>query len=128
MKSHKARAMDAAVAAGWQVGNSEWHDPHTHKSYDLFGFIDFLIFRPQSGQTGAVQATSANGGNVAARVKKCLESEMLPIVLSTGWIVEVWGVRDFAVEDGSAILARHFELTDSGRTVTAYEGSEVLDF
>lgn len=55
---------------------------------DLFGFIDILAI-DRCGNVLAVQATSKS--NMAARVKKIGESELIDHVRKAGWSIEVWG-------------------------------------
>lgn len=112
---------------GYQIGDCESRDPWSGKTYDLFAIVDLLAFDPVRKQTVAVQVTDGDsGGHVSKRVKKCLESPMLPICLAGGWQFEVWGVRDVEVRDGSPVSARYFEINEDGTRVVAFEGSQVL--
>ena len=98
-----------------------------HQTRDLLGFIDLLGYRV--GETVGLQVTSANGGNVSARTKNCLnETNAIAACLRANWKIEVWGVRDVPIANGSFAATRHFLLeTDAdGEHVTAYEGSQIL--
>ena len=75
--------------AGYTVAIVERWCSFTRKRYDLFGMFDLLAVRP--GETLAVQTTS--GSNVAARVKKIGDSDLIGAVRDAGWLVHVHGWR-----------------------------------
>ena len=76
---------------GWTVDVTERWIPGMNVRKDFLGFVDLIALR--GGETLAVQATSDNGGNMAARVAKIKASPNLPIVLAAGWAVCVLGWR-----------------------------------
>jgi hypothetical protein len=125
-KSHKARAKEMLEALGWQVADVEVPSRYSQVTNDLFGFIDLLAVSARG--TLAVQVTSCSGGNVSSRTKKAMDEPRLVECLRANWQVEVWGVRDADVKDGSAVLARHFALErdEEGEHVVAYDGSQIL--
>jgi hypothetical protein len=127
-KSHKAQAMELAERAGFKPHNSEWHNPFTHTSYDLFGFIDFVAFDPIGKRTLAVQACSAGGSargsDVQTRVKKCLLAPELADCLSVNWLVEVWGILNDPRQSGATVRAVRFKFDAIGQPA-AFKGSEI---
>lgn len=122
--THKHRALQKLEALGWLVADVEKWIAQAKRRIDLFGCIDLLAIR--ESETLGVQVTSDSGGNVAAHVDKMLAEPRLVDCLRAGWKVELWGVRNQSVRDGSFARARVFELTNGGKTVAVYQGSDVL--
>lgn len=123
MATHKYRAQQMLEALGWTVADVEKHLRHTFVTQDLFGFADLIAFDDE--WTLLLQVTSP--ANVAARVKKCMDEPVLRKWLAQKKrLAEVWGVRDQAARDGSAVLARSLEI--AGEDLVAYEGSQVVEF
>lgn len=60
---------------------------------DLFGFADVLAVHPRDSIFLLVQATSDNGGNVSARVKKVMANANARCWLKAKGLVEVHGWR-----------------------------------
>lgn len=76
--------------AGWPlVEVVEHHGRHTARTHDLWGWCDILAVGPQG--ILAVQTTSDNGGNVAARVRKVTESDTVAPVREAGIAIHVHG-------------------------------------
>lgn len=75
--------------AGYTVAIVEHWNSFTRRRHDLFGMFDLLAVRP--AETLAVQTTS--GSNVAARMRKLSESELIGAVREAGWVVHVHGWR-----------------------------------
>jgi hypothetical protein len=86
------RSLAALRADGWQCAVVEKWNPHAKIRQDLWGFIDVIALR--EGVTLAVQATSYS--NVAARVTKIGESELVAAVRAAGWriVVHGWHKKD----------------------------------
>ena len=89
MASPTERTLAALRADGWWPEVVEKWIPRARIRKDLWSFCDILALK--DGQILAVQCTS--GSNVAARVKKITECELLPMVRACGIAVEVWGWR-----------------------------------
>ena len=121
--THKHRAVQKLEALGWQVADVEKWIAQAKRRIDLFGCLDLLAVR--DGETLGVQVTSPP--NVGAHVTKMLAEPRLVDCLRAGWRIELWGVRNQSVRDGSFALARVFELTNGGKTVAVYQGSDVLE-
>ncbi len=64
-------------------------NPHARKRQDLFGCIDVLAVG--FGDTVGVQATSHNGGNVAARVRKVADADAVDHLRDADWTLLVHG-------------------------------------
>lgn len=126
MKStHKHRAVQKLEALGWLVADVEKFHAHARRRMDLFGLVDLLAIRDD--ETLGLQVTSDAGGNVAAHVTKMLAEPRLVDCLRAGWRVELWGVRNRSVRDGSFALTREFCLTNGGKQIAVYQGSSVLE-
>lgn len=63
--------------------------PFSRRRIDLWGIVDIMAVHPGAGVL-AVQATSGNGGNHAARRDKAMENENLPTILEAGVQFELW--------------------------------------
>lgn len=120
--THKHRAVQKLEALGWLVADVEKYHAFARRSFDLFGCLDLLAIR--AGETLGVQVTSPP--NVGAHVTKMLAEPRLVDCLRAGWRIELWGIRNQSVRDGSFALARVFELTNGGKQVSVYQGSDVL--
>lgn len=122
--THRQRGVDLLRAYGWDVEVVEhWERPPGRPPYrkDLMGFADLLAMRP--GETLAVQITSP--ANVAAHVRKLMGIRAVGVCLLAGWAVEIWGMRDRPLEDGSAVMLRSFYLTEAG-TLAVARGVSIL--
>lgn len=90
------RSLDWLQERGFIAGSVEKWIPNTPITVDFLGFID-IIALAEDGETWAIQATSDNGGNVAARVRKIEETEDLAAALARvrkcGWKLVVFGWR-----------------------------------
>lgn len=86
--SPTARSLAALRAEGYLAAVVERRLPRGFITQDLFGVADLIAVRPGSPVL-LVQCTSSS--NAAARVAKVLASEALPMLLSAGVAVEVWG-------------------------------------
>lgn len=86
-----ARTLKVLKAEGWNCWKVEGYNHWTKQRRDLYGMFDYLALK--TGRLVGVQITS--GSNHAARVKKILANDMLPIWLSTGQGAEVrsWSKR-----------------------------------
>lgn len=84
------RTLRKLRADGWLVAVVEKWNPAVKRRVDLFGVVDVLALRGE--ETLAVQATSDNGGNVSARVKKIADHESTPAIRAAGWgfVVHGW--------------------------------------
>ena len=82
--SPTVRSLQKLRAEGWTAEKVErpWN-PYTKRTQDLFGFADIIAFNGL--ETILVQTTSGDGGNLSARVKKILASD----------IARTWIVSDF---------------------------------
>lgn len=89
-RSPMARTIDHFRALGYTVDVTERRVGPVSK--DLFGFVDALAIKRD--ETIALQATSAS--NVASRVKKITEHELVGAVREAGWRILVvgWDHRD----------------------------------
>lgn len=67
----------------------EHYNCFTKRRHDLFGFADIIALG--DGMIMVVQTTTRS--NIAARIQKIRASDLLPIVLKAGIIVEVHGWR-----------------------------------
>lgn len=85
------RTLAALRERGYVPAITERWNPWARIRQDLYGFIDVLALHPETGETLAVQTTSAS--NVSARVAKIAKHENLPIVRRAGWRIEVHGWR-----------------------------------
>jgi hypothetical protein len=63
-------------------------------SYDVLGLGSYSDNRYRFTQAILVQCTSDNGGNFAARLKKCRDNPLTAQLLARGVRCEVWGWRD----------------------------------
>lgn len=63
---------------------------HGPRTFDLFGFLDYIALHPDRNVTAGVQATSA--GNMASRKRKILEHENYPLV-SSKWEICLIGFK-----------------------------------
>lgn len=89
-------------------------NPHARVRQDFRGFIDLIELG--EGETIGWQATSDNGGNVSARVKKIQSHPNLAGVLAAGWQVYVIGWRKVKVKRGGKSVKwepRIVEVTES---------------
>lgn len=120
--THKYRALQKLEALGWQVADVEKWIAQAKRRIDLFGCLDLLAIR--EGETLGVQVTSP--ANVGAHVTKMLDEPRLVDCLRAGWKVELWGVRNTSVRDGSFAVTREFCLARGGQQLAVYQGSSVL--
>lgn len=81
------RSLALLREAGMLVTVVERWNPHARIRQDLFGCIDLLGLA--DGKTVGVQTTSKS--NMAARVKKIVESEAYPHMVRAGWDIIVHG-------------------------------------
>lgn len=67
------------------------HRLHDGTTKDLFGFVDILCVHKTEGDVVVVQTTSRS--NISARIKKIMDSELLPVVRNAGFyiLVQGWG-------------------------------------
>jgi hypothetical protein len=82
-----ARSLAELRKRGYLAGVVERHNVFSRKKSDLFGFLDVVAVR--DGEILGIQATS--GSNVSARIAKIRAAAELPIVLSSGMRIAVWG-------------------------------------
>lgn len=120
--THKHRAREKLEALGWLVGDVEKWVPQSKKRIDLFGIIDLVAIR--EGKTLGLQVTSPS--NVGSHVTKMLDEPRLVDCLYADWLIELWGVRNTSVRDGSFAVTRQFKIIDRGKRVAAYRCSSVL--
>ena len=85
-ESPTSRTLAVLREQGYTVAVVEKWNPHARIRQDLFGFIDILAIKRD--ETLAVQATASG---VSARLKKIMDSELLPRVREAGWTIQIWG-------------------------------------
>jgi len=85
-ESPTSRTLAVLREQGYTVAIVEKWNPHARIRQDLFGFIDILAIKRD--ETLAVQATASG---VSTRIKKIMDSELLPKVREAGWKIQVWG-------------------------------------
>jgi carbonic anhydrase len=85
--SPTARTLRDLRADGWTAEVVERWIPGANIRSDLFGFVDIVAVR--GAETLGVQATS--DANVAARVRKIADSELVGVVREAGWRLAVVG-------------------------------------
>jgi hypothetical protein len=115
--SPTARTLAFARKRGWDIGVVEQRIPRTFITRDLFGFIDLVAMDDQPGLL-AIQATSDNGGNAAARCAKIVDDEHRPAAvrwLSSGLRLEVWAFG----KRGAAGTAKRWRLRRQRATLEA---------
>lgn len=86
------RALAELRKLGFTAAVVEKWNPHAHIRQDLFGCIDIIAVFPGFGIL-AVQATSGEGGNHAARRAKAISEPRLRKWLESGGRFEVWSFR-----------------------------------
>ena len=74
---------------GYRAAVVEKWNPHAKIRQDLFGCIDVVAVG--NGETVGIQATSDNGGNVAARCRKIADAEAVGDLREAGWRLLVHG-------------------------------------
>lgn len=89
--SPTARSLKLLRSRGYLAGVVEQTVPKTFIKRDLYGFIDILAIHPDTGETLAVQTTSAD--NVSHRARKIGDHENLPTVRAAGWTLHIHGWR-----------------------------------
>jgi len=92
--SPTARTLQRCRKFGWIAAVVEKWIPQTGRRLDVWGFGDILAVDDKPGAL-LIQATSDNGGNVAARVHKICGECAVPaaIWLAAGNRIETWGWR-----------------------------------
>lgn len=85
--NHNPRTMRRLEGRGYTCQVVESWNSFARVRQDLFGILDILAVG--QGRTLGVQVTSRT--NVSSRVRKILDSPVLPELLAAGWTVEVWG-------------------------------------
>lgn len=88
--SPTARSLKLLRDRGYLAEVVEKTIPKTFIKKDLWGCVD-IIGIAVTGHIICVQATGDSGGNVAARVRKCRESEVFSMVKAGGHRFEVHG-------------------------------------
>lgn len=88
----------------------EHWNPHAHIRQDLFGIIDILAVRAETGETLAVQTTS--GGEVARRIAKMEDSHALGVLRKANWTIHVHGWRKVKVKRGGKATKWECRLVD----------------
>lgn len=84
------RTLAALRKDGWTAQVVERWNAFAKVRIDLFGVIDVLAIKPGIGILG-VQATS--GSNLAARMTKSADSDLLRLWSQAGGLYEVWAWR-----------------------------------
>ncbi|MCF6766159.1 hypothetical protein L3V82_10280 [Thiotrichales bacterium 19S3-7] len=79
LKELKANEYSCQVVERW-CGFSK-------RKHDLFGIIDVLAVG--NSETLGIQITSRN--NIASRIKKIADSDVINDLRKAGWRIEVWG-------------------------------------
>ena len=81
------RSLALLRAQGYTAEVVERWNPHSRTRHDLFGFVDILAIG--YGHTLAVQTTTRS--NMNARIRKIEESEHLPELIRSEWLIHVHG-------------------------------------
>lgn len=89
MSSPTSRTLKKLRDEGYLAQVVEHWVPGANVKRDLFGFIDVLAIHEESGEVLAVQTTSAS--NMAARIRKIAESDLVGTVRRAGWSIHVHG-------------------------------------
>jgi hypothetical protein len=101
-KSPTQRSLEYLREQGYHPEVVERYNSFTRRTNDLWGFVDILAIKRD--EVLGVQTTS--GSNVSARIKKIMESELLPKVREAnvrivvhGWTKQANGRYVLRVED-----------------------------
>ncbi len=78
---------------GYMVAVVEKFNPWVKIRQDLFSFGDILAVHSERMEFLIVQATTGDGGNVAARVAKIKENNNAKTWVKAGGKISVWGWR-----------------------------------
>jgi len=79
---------------GYHVEKVEYYNTFSHRTHDLWGFIDLLAIK--KGEVLAVQVTGGMN-NKPSHIKKMNESELLSLVKSAGIKIELHTWRQLIV-------------------------------
>lgn len=126
--THKHRALKMLESLGWEVDDVEriLRNGRLTRRFDLFGFADLLCVKGPATLAVQVCSIRPSGSDLQSHQAKMLAERRLARALEAGWLVELWGVRNVPKKNGEAVTIRSFELSDDGRSIVVYEGSEVL--
>lgn len=87
MNSPTQRSLKHIRDAGYHAEVTEKWNPWAKIRQDLFGFIDIVAVGKK--ETVGIQTTSYS--NMSARIKKILDSPVLPILQASGWKIVCHG-------------------------------------
>lgn len=88
-KSPTARTLEELKTLGFDAHVVERYNRFARRRIDLFNFADIVAMKPGVGIV-AVQATSNNGGNHSAHIKKIQAEPKARTWIESGGRIEMW--------------------------------------